>query len=39
MSFVDRATETAIDETRRAVCDLHAELTRYGLVVWTGGNV
>jgi L-ribulose-5-phosphate 4-epimerase len=39
VSFIDRATETAIDETRRAVCDLHAELTRYGLVVWTGGNV
>ena len=39
MTFIDRATETAIDETRRAVCDLHAELVRYGLVVWTGGNV
>ena len=24
---------------RREVCELHAELTRYGLVVWTAGNV
>ena len=24
---------------RREVCDLHAELTRYQLVVWTAGNV
>jgi L-ribulose-5-phosphate 4-epimerase len=24
---------------RREVCDLHAELVRYGLVVWTAGNV
>lgn len=29
----------AIDATRREVAALHAELTRYGLVVWTGGNV
>jgi L-ribulose-5-phosphate 4-epimerase len=24
---------------RRTVCDLHAELVRYGLVAWTAGNV
>jgi L-ribulose-5-phosphate 4-epimerase len=30
---------TAIDEARAAVCALHAELTRYGLVAWTAGNV
>lgn len=34
---------TALLETiariRREVCDLHAELTRYQLVVWTAGNV
>jgi L-ribulose-5-phosphate 4-epimerase len=24
---------------RKEVCDLHAELVRYGLVVWTGGNI
>ena len=28
-----------IARIRREVCDLHAELTRYGLVVWTAGNV
>ena len=30
---------SAIAEIRRTVCDLHAELTRYGLVAWTAGNV
>jgi L-ribulokinase len=29
----------AVDELRRSVADLHRELTRYGLVVWTAGNV
>jgi ribulose-5-phosphate 4-epimerase/fuculose-1-phosphate aldolase len=29
----------AIDATRVTVARLHGELTRYGLVVWTGGNV
>ncbi|WP_033218582.1 L-ribulose-5-phosphate 4-epimerase [Kitasatospora phosalacinea] len=28
-----------IDLLRRQVCDLHQELVRYGLVVWTAGNV
>ena len=28
-----------IARVRREVCDLHAELTRYELVVWTAGNV
>jgi L-ribulose-5-phosphate 4-epimerase len=28
-----------IARIRREVCDLHAELTRYQLVVWTAGNV
>lgn len=28
-----------IDELRKTVCLLHAELVRYGLVVWTAGNV
>ena len=28
-----------IVQVRREVCDLHAELTRYELVVWTAGNV
>jgi len=29
----------AVDELRQSVADLHRELTRYGLVVWTAGNV
>ena len=29
----------SVDALRRAVADLHRELTRYGLVVWTAGNV
>jgi L-ribulose-5-phosphate 4-epimerase len=29
----------AVDELRLIVADLHRELTRYGLVVWTAGNV
>ncbi|MEV4456362.1 L-ribulose-5-phosphate 4-epimerase [Microbispora sp. NPDC049633] len=28
-----------IDDLRETVCRLHAELVRYGLVVWTAGNV
>ena len=31
--------EQALAVTRREVADLHAELVRYGLVVWTAGNV
>jgi L-ribulose-5-phosphate 4-epimerase len=31
--------ETAIAATREDVARLHGELVRYGLVVWTGGNV
>ncbi len=30
---------TAVERLRREVCVLHAELTRYRLVVWTAGNV
>ena len=29
----------AVEQARAEVCALHAELVRYGLVVWTGGNV
>ncbi len=32
-------TEVAIARIREEVAALHGELTRYGLVVWTGGNV
>ncbi|WP_326999662.1 L-ribulose-5-phosphate 4-epimerase [Dactylosporangium sp. NBC_01737] len=28
-----------IDQLRQEVCDLHAELIRWGLVTWTSGNV
>jgi L-ribulose-5-phosphate 4-epimerase len=28
-----------VDQFRRTVCELHAELPRNGLVVWTSGNV
>ncbi|MHA7179992.1 L-ribulose-5-phosphate 4-epimerase [Arthrobacter sp. MDB2-24] len=31
--------EAAILDVRKDVAALHAELVRYGLVVWTGGNV
>lgn len=31
--------QQAVAECRQRVCDLHAELTRYELVVWTAGNV
>jgi L-ribulose-5-phosphate 4-epimerase len=30
---------TEVEELRRTVCALHAELPRNGLVAWTGGNV
>lgn len=35
----DEATQQAIDAVRADVAALHGELVRYGLVVWTGGNV
>lgn len=31
--------DSAIDAVRAEVAALHSELVRYGLVVWTGGNV
>jgi L-ribulose-5-phosphate 4-epimerase len=31
--------DDAIRRTREQVASLHAELTRYGLVIWTGGNI
>lgn len=33
------ADPATVEEVRRTVCDLHAELVRYGLVAWTAGNV
>ncbi|WP_309712667.1 L-ribulose-5-phosphate 4-epimerase [Pseudolysinimonas sp.] len=35
----DRAVNAAIAALRADVARLHGELVRYGLVVWTGGNV
>jgi len=39
VSNFSRAVEQAIADARRDVAALHAELVRYGLVVWTGGNI
>ncbi|TYL52994.1 L-ribulose-5-phosphate 4-epimerase [Agromyces mariniharenae] len=38
-SALSPEVEAAIAQVREDVARLHAELTRYGLVVWTGGNV
>ncbi len=38
MTVTSEVSQT-ITELRRQVCDLHAELTRYQLVIWTAGNV
>lgn len=40
-SLADLTAEqlSAVTETRQVVADLHAELPRNGLVVWTAGNV
>jgi L-ribulose-5-phosphate 4-epimerase len=32
-------TADVIDQVRRTVCELHAELPRNGLVAWTSGNI
>ena len=39
MSALSRELEQAVDGVRQEVWALHAELVRYGLVVWTAGNV
>jgi len=36
---VDADHSAAIRRTREQVAALHAELIRYGLVIWTGGNI
>ncbi|WP_027503753.1 L-ribulose-5-phosphate 4-epimerase [Rhodococcus sp. UNC23MFCrub1.1] len=38
MTVLDSARGT-VEAVRAEVCALHAELVRYGLVVWTAGNV
>ncbi len=39
MTSFDPRIEAEIAKVRAQVAGLHAELVRYGLVVWTGGNV
>ena len=39
MTHFTDAQQAAIDESRSRVSALHAELTKYGLVIWTGGNI
>ncbi|MDF2576318.1 MAG: L-ribulose-5-phosphate 4-epimerase, partial [Agromyces sp.] len=39
MSSYGPQVEVAIARVRADVAKLHTELTRYGLIVWTGGNV
>jgi L-ribulose-5-phosphate 4-epimerase len=39
MTTFDPHIEAAIARTREGVATLHAELVRYSLIVWTGGNV
>ncbi|MEE6273927.1 L-ribulose-5-phosphate 4-epimerase [Georgenia sp. MJ206] len=39
LTDLDEATRDAVAATRQVVADLHAELPRNGLVVWTAGNV
>lgn len=37
--MIPRSAKPAVDELREQVAVLHADLVRYGLVVWTAGNV
>nr|WP_250649015.1 MULTISPECIES: L-ribulose-5-phosphate 4-epimerase [unclassified Actinomyces] len=39
MTELDADLQAAVAATRQKVADLHAELPRWGLVVWTAGNV
>ena len=39
LADLDEQMQGAIAGTRQRVADLHAELPRWGLVVWTAGNV
>lgn len=39
MNTLTPELEERVARTRQEVADLHAELVRYGLVVWTAGNV
>jgi L-ribulose-5-phosphate 4-epimerase len=39
VTLLSPQVEAAVETTRAEVARLHAELVRYGLVVWTAGNV
>lgn len=39
MTLLSPELQVAIARVRDEVSELHSELTRYGLVVWTGGNI
>jgi L-ribulose-5-phosphate 4-epimerase len=39
MGGIPESAAASVRALRQSVCDLHAELVRYGLVVWTAGNV
>ena len=39
LTELDEQLQEAVADTRRRVAALHAELPRWGLVVWTAGNV
>ena len=39
MSTPLAAADLSVDELRQTVATLHSDLTRYGLVAWTAGNV
>lgn len=39
LTDLDEDLQRAVAATRQKVADLHAELPRWGLVVWTAGNV
>ena len=39
LTDLDEQMQEAVADTRQRVAELHAELPRWGLVVWTAGNV
>ena len=39
LNDLDKQKQEAVADTRQRVAELHAELPRWGLVVWTAGNV
>ena len=39
LNGLDKQRQEAVGDTRQRVAELHAELPRWGRVVWTAGNV